>query len=190
VDPAEIVVVTGVPRSGTSLVMQMLVAAGVPVLADAARVADADNPRGYYEFEPARRLPRESAWVAGARGRAVKVVHALVPALPRAERYRVVLVRRAWSEVLASQAAMLAGRGEAAPALAPERLVAVYEAQLDELVGWARAQGAPLLELSHARLLGDPRAAAVALAAFLGGGHDPDAMARAVVPALHRQRAV
>jgi hypothetical protein len=85
---------------------------------------------------------------------------------------------------------MLAGRGEAAPALAPERLVAVYEAQLDELVGWARAQGAPLLELSHARLLGDPRAAAVALAAFLGGGHDPDAMARAVVPALHRQRAV
>jgi LPS sulfotransferase NodH len=190
VDPTEVVVVTGVPRSGTSLVMQMLAAAGVPLLADASRAPDPDNPRGYLEWAPAKRLPRESAWVAGARGRAVKVVHALVTALPPGERYRVVLVRRAWPEVLASQAAMLARRGEAPPPLAPERLAAVYEAQLAEVDAWARARGAPVLGLAHARLLAAPVAAAAELAAFLGGGLDAAAMARAVDPALHRQRAV
>lgn len=180
---------TGVPRSGTSLVMQMLAAGGVPLLADGERAPDADNPRGYLEWAPAKRLPRESAWLAGARGRAVKVVHALVPLLPPGECYRVVLVRRAWPAVLASQEAMLARRGEA-PTLAPERLVAVYEAQLGELSAWARARRAPLLELAHARLLAEPAAAAAELAAFLGKGLDARAMAAAVAPALQRQRAV
>jgi hypothetical protein len=190
VDPSEVVVVTGVPRSGTSLVMQMLAAGGAPLLADGERPADADNPRGYLEWAPAKRLPRESGWLAGARGRAVKLVHALVPSLPPGERYRVVLVRRAWPEVLASQDAMLARRGEAPPPLAPERLVAVYEAQLGALAAWARTRGAPLLELSHARLLAEPAPVAAELAAFLGGGLDAVAMARAVVPGLQRQRAV
>jgi hypothetical protein len=170
--------------------MQVLGAGGVPLLADAARAPDADNPLGYFEWAPAKRLPRESGWVAGARGRAVKVVHALVPSLPPGPRYRVLLVRRAWSEVLASQAAMLARRGERAPDLADERLVAVYEAQLAELAAWALSREAPLLEVLHARLLAAPEAACEEIAAFLGGGLDVAAMARAVVPALHRRRGV
>ena len=183
-------VATGVPRSGTSLLMQVLAAGGVPLLADAARSPDSDNPLGYFEWAPAKRLPRESGWVGEARGRAVKVVHALVPSLPPGPRYRVLLVRRAWPEVLASQAAMLARRGEGVPALADERLVAVYEAQLAEVDAWARARNAPLLEVLHGRLLAAPGAACAEIAAFVGGGLDVAAMARAVVPALHRRRGV
>jgi hypothetical protein len=168
--------------------MQVLAAGGVPLLSDGRRPPDPDNPRGYFEWEPARRLPRESGWVAEARGRAVKVVHALVPELPEGFAYRVLLVRRSFAEVVASQDAMLARLGERAPALEPTRLHAVFEAQLEDVVAWARARGAPLLEVSHASLLSDPAAACAAIAEFLGGGLDEAAMAAAVDPALYRQR--
>src|SRR5512134_4034770 len=108
-----ITVVTGLPRAGTSLVMQMLVAGGVPILVDGARPADADNPRGYLEFAPVKRLREDASWLPRARGRAVKVVVPLVCDLPPSERYRVLLVERDVREVLASQRTMLAGRGHA-----------------------------------------------------------------------------
>jgi LPS sulfotransferase NodH len=183
-----VTIVTGVPRSGTSLLMQVLAAGGLPPLADDARPPDADNPRGYFEWQPAKRLPAQSGWLAEAQGRAVKVVHALVPALPEGFAYRLILVRRAFAEVLASQERMLARRGETSPPLPPSRLAAIFEAQLAEVAAFARERGAPLLEVSHARLLAEPGGACAEIAAFLGGGLDAAAMVRAVEPALHRQR--
>lgn len=187
--PREFVtVVSGVPRSGTSLVMQMLAAGGLEPVTDGVRPEDPDNPRGYLEQEAVKRLPDDAEWVPGARGRVVKVVHLLVPRLPPDVPYRVVLVRRDWAEVLASQAAMLRRRGGPAPELAADRMVAVFEAQLAELVAWAGRRGTPLLEVAHRDLLRDPGAVAAALDTFLGGGLDRDEMSGAVDPTLHRQR--
>ncbi len=155
--------VSGVPRSGTSLVMQMLAAGGFPLLTDETRPPDIHNPRGYLEYAPARALRRDASWLPRARGAAVKVIHALVRALPRDFEYRLVLVRRDLREVVASQEAMAPRSQEGG--LSPERLAAIFEAQLAE-----------------------PRRAAGELASFLGGGLDPGAMAGAVDPALYRQK--
>ena len=102
-----IVVVSGLPRSGTSLMMQMLQAGGMPLLTDGRRAADGDNPKGYCEFEPAKRLKDDASWLGAAEGRAVKLVSALLFDLPPERRYRVIFMTRDLDEVLASQRDLL-----------------------------------------------------------------------------------
>jgi hypothetical protein len=186
---ARVTVVTGVPRSGTSLVMQMLAAGGHPILSDGVRAADADNPLGYLEYEPAKRLRRDASWVALAHGRAVKLVHALVDALPDSHEYRLILVRRRLDEVLASQRVMLERSGQPIQALADERVAAVFREQLEGVVAWAQQREVPLHEVDHAELIEDPTGTARGIDAFLGGGLDAAAMALAIDPGLYRQRA-
>src|SRR5262249_61604387 len=107
-----IVIVSGLPRSGTSLMMQMLQAGGMPLLTDALRPADADNPNGYWEYEPVKRLQQDNSWIPKAEGRAVKVVSALLPYLPPQHTYKIIFMQRPMQEVLASQTAMLERRGQ------------------------------------------------------------------------------
>jgi hypothetical protein len=184
-----ITVVSGVPRSGTSLVMQMLVAGGLPALTDDQRRPDADNPRGYFEFEAIKRLREDKSWLAQAEGRAVKVIHLLVPELPDNREYRVVFVRRDLREVVRSQAAMLARAGRVGGALPPERLIAVFEQQIANTLRWLAGQPAcKTLEVPHAGLLADSIGWARQLNAFLGGQLQVEAMAGAVEPALYRNR--
>jgi len=184
-----VTVVSGAPRSGTSLMMQMLGAGGMELLTDGARRADRDNPRGYFELEAVRRLPDDARWLEGAVGRAVKVVHVLVPRLPEEHRYRILLMRREWREVLASQRAMLL-RGGGAPAGPPdERLAEIFDAQLAEVERWADSRpGAELLRVDYNALVARPLPAAREVAAFLEGRVDADDMAAAVLPSLYRQR--
>ena len=173
--------VSGVPRSGTSLVMQMLAAGGYPVLADESRPPDDHNPRGYLEYAPVKALRRDTSWLPEARGRAVKVIHALVSVLPEGCDYRLVLVRRDLHEVVASQEAMLPQPLE--DGLGADRLVEIFAAQLTELETWLAAQPHfRVLRLEHEALLSEPRAAAEQLAAFLDGGLDAAAMAAVVDP--------
>jgi hypothetical protein len=187
---AVVTLVTGAPRSGTSLAMQMLGAGGMPLLTDDRRAADADNPRGYFELAAVRRTREDASWLAQAGGRAVKVVHALLPWLPADRDYRVIDLRRAWPEVLCSQRCMLARRGERADAEEDQqRLAALLEAQREAAERWARrARGAAWLRLDYAEIVAEPHAAARRLAAFAGGSLDTEAMAAAVDPALYRQR--
>lgn len=180
-------VVSGVPRSGTSLVMQMLRSGGLPLLCDGRRPPDVHNPRGYFEYEPVRRSREDVSWVAQAVGRGVKVVHALVAELPEGPAYRLVLVRRDLREVVASQAVMLAGRAPEGPR--SERLAEIFAAQLAELERrLAVRRDFRVLHLEHRELLAAPRRAAAQLAAFVGGGLDSEAMAAVVDPALYRTR--
>lgn len=182
-----VVVVSGLPRSGTSLVMQMLEVGGMPVLRDDVRLPDEHNPKGYLEYAPVKRLGEDASWVPEARGCAVKVLYHLVPLLPPSCDYRLILVRRELRQVLASQDAMIGDRRP--PRLRQERLVSIFCTQLQQLESWIEAQpNFRLLRVEHRELLADPLHLAGGMNEFLGGGLDVAAMAKAVDPALHRQR--
>ncbi|HUL77458.1 MAG TPA: sulfotransferase family protein [Vicinamibacteria bacterium] len=186
-----IVVVSGLPRSGTSMVMKMLEAGGLPVLTDGLRTADEDNPMGYYEIERVKNLGQEhdKSWLAGARGKGIKVISFLLKSLPSRFNYRVVFIRREMEEVLASQRKMLARRGEA-EATPPERMRALFDDDLWR-AGYQlkRRPEFETLELHYSAVLARPLEEARRLAAFLGGGLDAKAMAAAVDPQLYRNRA-
>ncbi|OYV85360.1 MAG: sulfotransferase family protein, partial [Planctomycetia bacterium 21-64-5] len=111
----EITIVSGLPRSGTSLMMQMLDNGGIQVVTDGSRTADVDNPKGYYEFEKVKAIQRDTSWLAEARGKAVKMVSQLLYHLPGDERYRIIFMERDFDEMLASQEKMLARLGRPAP---------------------------------------------------------------------------
>jgi hypothetical protein len=182
-----VTVVSGAPRSGTSLAMQMLRAGGMSVLADDERPADPDNPRGYLEYGPVKRTASDARWVGAAAGRAVKVIYVLLHHLPRDREYRVLWMRRPAAAVVASQERMLRRLGAEEPdPLPPVRLAAVLDAQLAQTEVWlAREPAFRVLGLDTARVVADPGAAAAAIDAFLGGGLDRAAMAAAVEPALY-----
>ncbi len=185
-----ITIVSGLPRSGTSLMMQMLAAGGLAPLTDGQRVADPDNPRGYFELERVKKLKADASWLDEARGRAVKIIHLLLRDLPTSgHEYRVILMKRRLPEVLASQRAMLARQGRAGAALSDEKLGAVFAAQMAETEKWLDAQPAiRVLPVWHHELMADPAGEAVRVRDFLGGGLDAAKMAAAVDAALYRQR--
>jgi hypothetical protein len=186
-----IVVVSGLPRSGTSMIMKMLEAGGLSVLTDGMRTADEDNPKGYYEVERVKDLARETdkGWLTEARGKGIKVISFLLKSLPSTFNYKVVFIRRDLEEVLASQRKMLARRSETEET-APERMRALFE---DDL--WRasyqlkRRPEFESIELHYSAVLARPLEEARRLSAFLGGGLDAEAMAAAVDPQLYRNRA-
>lgn len=186
-----IVVVSGLPRSGTSMIMKMLEAGGVPVIIDGIRTADEDNPKGYYEDERVKNLAQEEdiRWLNAAKGRAIKIISYLLKELPANYNYDVLFIRRDLSEVLASQAKMLDRRGEPS-GTSDERMVELYEGDL-----WKanyllkRAAHFRALEVHYRRVLENPRAEAERINEFLGGTLDVDRMAGVVDPALYRNRA-
>jgi len=182
------IVVTGLPRSGTSLGMQVLRAGGVRLWTDGARAADGHNPRGYHELAAVRRLDRDNAWLRGAGGRAVKIVTPLIRHLPDGLPCRVLSMQRDLDEVLASQRAMLAGAGPVTAAEDEQRLRDAFGKSAAAAEAWLRARPATeLLIVRHRDLLQDPRQQVARVAAFLGGGLDLERMAACVEPALHRQ---
>lgn len=187
-DSAEIVIVSGLPRSGTSMMMRMLAAGGVPVLSDAVRGADADNPLGYFEFEPVKRTREDPSWLDRAPGRAVKLVHLLLRDLPPGRRYAVVMMHRDLDEVLASQRTMLERSGRAGAGAPPDALKRVFAAQMDEVKAWMDGQANfRRLDVDYARVVADPRGEAARVGAFLGL-KTADAMGAAVDPQLYRNR--
>jgi len=183
-----ITVVSGLPRSGTSLMMQMLDAGGIGPLTDRVRTADEDNPRGYYEFEPVKQTKRDAGWVPSAVGKAVKMIYQLLYDLPPEFAYRVVFMERKIEEVLASQRTMLERQGAQGAKLTDEQLAKVFGAQVAKCKAWLAAQpNFTVAYVSYNDLVADPRPQADVLSAFLGG-LDVDAMASVVDPSLYRQR--
>ena len=183
-----IVVVSGLPRSGTSLMMAMLQAGGVPLLSDGLRAPDADNPNGYFEFERVKQLRSDQSWLADARGKALKIVVPLLFHLPESLDCRVLFMERNLDEVIASQMAMLARKGIQSR-LPPETLKAAFQRQLSQARDFlAASPKRPALTLDFREVLSNPASAAAAIAAFLKPGLDVSAMAAVVNPALYRQR--
>ena len=188
--PLPVNVVSGLPRSGTSLAMQMIHAGGIPALTDGQRTSDDSNPRGYFELERVKQLKQDKSWLDDAAGKVVKVIHLLLAELPDDRPYRVVFMQRDLREVVQSQATMLARSGRAGGQLAPERLIAVYEQQLKTVEQWLAARpNFSVLRVPYAQLVSDPAGVVPTVNAFLGGSLDEARMRAAVDPGLHRNRA-
>ncbi len=184
-----VIVVSGLPRSGTSLMMRMLAAGGVPLLTDGQRTADEDNPYGYFEYEPVKALQRDSAWVPQARGKAIKIISQLLPTLPPDVPYRVLFMRRELGEVLASQRQMLARRGKPADASGDAELAALFAAHLQQVQQWLAQQAyIATLDVSYNELLHTPQPLIAQINTFLGGGLDTAQMAQMIDRQLYRQR--
>ena len=188
-----ITIVSGLPRSGTSLMMQALAAGGLPPLTDDQRAPEASNPRGYLELEVVKRLKADRSWLPQARGRAVKIIHLLLPELadaPADLEFRVVLMRRPMHEILASQKAMLARQGRAGAALDDARLGALFADQMKRVESWlAERTQFRVCSVDYPALVANPREEVAHVNAFLGGALAESARARAVDPALYRERA-
>jgi len=188
-----LIVVTGLPRSGTSMLMQMLAAGGFPVLSDGVREADEDNPRGYLEFEPVKKLLTDSKWLFEARGKAVKIVAPLLTALPPDLACRVILCERDLDEVLDSQERMLQRRSQP-PATTPARrqmLKDEYARTISRVKAMlARRPRTQLLIIEHGATISDSRATAEMVNNFLGGGLDVTKMTDVIDPVLYRNRVI
>lgn len=188
-DNSEIVIVSGLPRSGTSMMMKMLEAGGVPVLTDNIRMADADNPKGYYEFERVKQIEHDKAWLEDARGKAVKMIAALLKHLPPDYGYKIIFMKRDIHQVLASQRQMLIRRGEPTDAVPDERMAELFLRHVAQMNAWLVNQpNFQVLYVEHSAVLDEPLAQARRIADFVGGGLDAERMAQVVDPALHRQR--
>jgi LPS sulfotransferase NodH len=183
-----ITIVSGLPRSGTSLMMQILAAGGMTILTDNKREPDADNPRGYCEWEPAKLLPTQPERIDEAEGKAVKVITQLLMSIPRGRDYRVIFMERPLPEVLASQDEMLRRRGKS-DVISHDVMGKAFASHIKEIVSWFENRSEiPVLRLGYPRLLQDPRANAQAVEDFLKVDLDLDAMARQVDASLYRNR--
>jgi hypothetical protein len=183
-----ITIVSGLPRSGTSLMMQMLAAGGMSLLTDQERKPDIDNPRGYCEWEPAKLLPRQPNRIDEAEGKAVKVISQLLLSLPRGRVYKVIFMERPLAEVLASQDEMLKRRGSAEP-VDHAQLTAAFRDHMQRIVAWLEhREDIPVCRVGYRKVLSEPLDSAQKVRDFLDLDLNVEAMAREVDASLYRNR--
>ena len=185
-----ITVVSGLPRSGTSMMMKMLEAGGLPPLTDNLRTADDDNPKGYYEFERVKKMPDgDISWVKDAQGKAVKVISALLEHLPPAYTYRVLFMQRKIDEILASQKQMLVRSGKPTDQVSDEQLSEMYGKHLAKVNAWFDEQtNFSVIYLDYNAMLADPTQYARQVNQFLDNSLNLQEMVGVVDPNLYRQR--
>jgi hypothetical protein len=184
-----ITIVSGLPRSGTSLMMQMLDAGGLPVLSDGERKADTDNPKGYLEWERIKQLPKDPSLIAEAEGKVVKVISQLILSLPVGHDYRIVFMQRPLPEVLKSQDEILRRRGNSDSITETSAIEEAFQRHLIEVNKWLAGQpNTQVSRVHYHRVLREPKAVAEEVAAFLNVPLDIEAMVRQVDGSLYRNR--
>ena len=187
--PDVVTIVSGLPRSGTSMMMRMLDRGGMGVLVDGIRTADEDNPRGYYEYERVKQIENDTAWLDDAGGKAVKMISGLLQHLPSDRSYKVIFMRREMDEILASQRRMLVRRGEPTDRVQDDQMAALFRKHLATVEAWLDGQpNIQVLYVSYNRILDDPAAQVARVVEFLGAGLDLESMLNVVDPTLYRQR--
>jgi len=185
-----ITIVSGLPRSGTSMMMSMIAAGGIPPLVDGKRTADKDNPKGYYEFEPVKHTAKDASWVDQAGGKVVKVIHTLLLSLPLDRQYRVVFMLRDLDEVVRSQDEMLRRSGKPSSPGANEQIKAFFAAQLEQVKQFLEDSDCfDVLYVPYTEIVVSPCRWVEAVNRLLGESLDVEAMRKVVDPTLYRQRA-
>ncbi|MEO5712729.1 MAG: alkaline phosphatase family protein [Luteolibacter sp.] len=188
--PMEFILVSGLPRSGTSLMMQILRAGGMEIMHDGKRVADDDNLEGYWEWEEIKSLRKNPSVIEQAEGKVVKVISALLPSLPPKHRYKILFMHRPVSEVVDSQWKMLENRG-AQPKSDKAYLIATQETHVQQMLATLRGSGrVELLEVDFPALVADPQSGIERIQQFLGDAlaGDSETLAAAVRPEFYRNR--
>lgn len=188
----DIIIVSGLPRSGTSMMMKMLDAAGFAIMTDGERTADVDNPKGYFEFERVKDLENETdkSWVAEARGKVVKVISFLIKELPEDNSYRIIFMRRDIDEVIASQNKMIYRLGTEDTSATDAEVKKLYQRHLVQVKNLVDKQkNIAMIDVNHRQAIKDPTAVAAQVNDFLGGELDVQAMAAVVDKKLYRNRA-
>lgn len=185
-----VIVVSGLPRSGTSMAMQMLAAGGISVVTDGVREPGEDNPKGYFEDERVKGLHEhnDGSWLVEARGKAVKIISFLLKDLPNTVDYKVVFMRRDLLEVLASQKKMLERRGQSDDT-PDDKMLEIWEHHLRRVDDFVEnAEHMESIELDYKEVVSQPLDQARRVAEFIGGEIDVETMARAVDDNLYRNR--
>jgi hypothetical protein len=185
-----ITIVSGLPRSGTSMMMKMLEAGGMQILTDNVRLADENNPKGYFEFERVKKLKDgDTAWLEMAQGKALKVISALLEHLPGKFQYKVVFMRRSMDEILASQKQMLEIMGQSNGNVTDEQLAAIYQKHLKHIEGWlAQQTNLEVIYINYNSLLVDPTEYLLRMQSFLVDDLDIEKMRGVIDRNLYRQR--
>jgi len=184
-----IVIVSGLPRSGTSMIMQMLQAGGVRLLTDDWRKPDEDNPKGYYELERVKTIKKDKSWLRKAQGKAVKIISFLLKYLPEDYNYQLIFINRDIKEILLSQRQMLMRRKKAVDKTSDRQLARSFRRHLKEIKDWlGRQTNIKTLYLDYRKIIADPMRSAQTINRFLGGNLDSKAMVAAVDKKLYRQR--
>jgi len=187
-----VTIVSGLPRSGTSMMMKMLAAGGIAPLTDELRAADKDNPKGYFEFERVKQLDKgDVAWLPQARGKAVKIISFLLQYLPPDETYKVIFLRRNLEEILASQRKMIIHRGEDPDQMDDEAVAAMFTRHIELVEQWLRRRpNVETLYVHYTDVMNEPAGQIARITRFLDQPLDEAAMTQVVDPHLYRNRQV
>jgi hypothetical protein len=186
----DIIVVSGLPRSGTSMMMKMLADGGLEIVSDTLRTADYDNPNGYFEFEPVKLLGNgDTRWLSDAGGKVVKIISSLLEHLPREHQYKIVFMERDLKEVLASQQKMLKNRREQSQVEDTE-MRSQFEKHLSAIKYWlARQPNMDVIYVNYNDMLADPQPDCARITEFIGIALNIEKMLSVPTKDLYRNRA-
>lgn len=187
--PKTIILVSGLPRSGTSMMMKMLAEGGLSIVTDSLREPDEDNPGGYFEYEPVKNLVAgQTQWLAEANQRVVKIISALLEFLPSNYHYKILFMERDIQEILRSQKKMLTARMEKSK-VSDEQMEAEFTKHLSAVKFWlARQPNVDVLYVDYNKLISDPDGACQAIADFLEVPIDVEKMQSVPNERLYRNR--
>jgi hypothetical protein len=186
-----IIIVSGLPRSGTSMIMKMLQMGGVEIITDNLRKPDIDNPEGYYEYEKVKCLERDSTWLQNMEGKAIKVISMLLYHLPGNMNYKIIFVQRRMQEILDSQRKMLERLGRNQDGIDDAVLAQKFNNHLEKIASWIKDQkNIKCLYINYSQVLKDPLKYSILIHGFLDRPLDVKAMAAVADQTLYRNRSV
>jgi len=184
-----ITVVSGLPRSGTSLLMQMLEAGGMEILTDNSRKTDEDNPKGYYEFEKVKGLSKDNLWLKDAKGKAIKIISALLEYIPSIYNYKNFFMRRNIDEIIVSQKQMLIRRGLSTDEVNDEMTKRIFLKHIRQVEDWLnKQQNIDVFYVNYNEVVKDPVKYSEKINQFLGNILNTEHMVSVVDEILYRHR--
>ena len=183
-------IVSGLPRSGTSMMMSMLNSGGLEIVTDNFRIADNNNPKGYFEFERVKKLQDgDNGWVKDARGKVVKVISALIKYLPDNYQYKIIFMSRDINEILSSQRRMLERDGKDDDNISDEKMSKLFNNHILDVMKWMQnRKNIQYLVVNYNEVLQDPESNVGKLNEFLGLELDKRKMVEVIEPNLYRER--
>ncbi len=185
----EITIVSGLPRSGTSMMMKILEAGGMEVVTDNIRKANEDNPQGYYEYERVKKIKEDTAWLKETRGKAFKMVSQLLYELPSNENYKVIFIKRKMNEILASQRRMLERMGNSKGDVSDEKMGEFFNKHLSKIVEWIEGRKyIDVLYVGYNDILENPGEQIKILNQFLNDKLNAEKAFHAIDKSLYRNR--